>query len=43
MYKAFKATGVKPRDAGAVLKHFKPLLQQQDKDTEIREHGDSNS
>ena len=43
IYKAFEATGVEPRDAAAVLKRFETPPQQQDKDTEIGEHGDGDS
>jgi hypothetical protein len=43
IYKAFEATGVKPCNAGAVLKRFETPPQQQDEDTEIGEHGDGDS
>jgi hypothetical protein len=41
--KAFKATGVEPRDASVVLQRFRTPSPQQDETTEIREHGDGDS
>jgi hypothetical protein len=41
--KAFKATGVEPRDADVILKRFKTTTLELDEDTQTREYSDGDS